>query len=582
MILQMSTENDMSTSELELEGVPASSGSAIGKAIIYQKKDYDIKSSTISKNEVLDHINEFKKARIQAESELESLKQEANSPESADIIEAQMEMVNDPELADHVEKLIKEELYSADFAIQKAFEDYINLMENSVNQKARERTIDITDIRDRLLEFVNNEADSHGIEAGCIIITDELSPREVISLTNYDISGIVMDRGGFTSHAAIIARSLGIPAIVGTKKALDSIGSEAMVAINGDNGTIFVNPSERTLERFNLTLEENRRQREKLNEAIHRNSETTDGQAFILRANIEFPEELERVREVKASGIGLLRTESIYLEKEHFEDREKQEEFYSSILEGTGSEPVIIRLFDAGGDKILDEKQREQNPFLGWRGIRMLLDNKQILKEQLHAILSVAGVYPGRVKILVPMITLVDEFIQVKEEIEKVQKDLQDEGKRTDEDVPVGIMVEVPSVALKIDKFAEMVDFLSIGTNDLTQYVLAVDRGNELIADIYDQRHPAVWELIHKVAKSAKNHQKEVAVCGELASDPVAAACMLGMGINDLSMSPGKIAKVKDTLTRNSFTEMKALAEKVLDCSRTEEVNRLFENWTKQ
>lgn len=572
----------MSTSELELEGVPASQGSAIGKAIIYQKKEYDIQSSTISKNEVLDHINEFKKARIKAESELESLQQEASSPESSEIIKAQMEMVNDPELADHVEKLIKEELYSADFAIQKAFEDYINLMENSMNQKARERSIDITDIRDRLLEFMNNEDDSHGFEAGCIVVTDELSPREVIRLTNCDISGIVMDRGGFTSHAAIIARSLGIPAIVGTKKALDSIGSDEIIAINGDNGTIFVNPSERTLERFNRTIEENRRQREKLNEAIHRNSETTDGQAFILRANIEFPEELERVREVKAAGIGLLRTESIYLEKEHFEDREKQEEFYSSVLEGTGSESVVIRLFDAGGDKIFDEKQKEQNPFLGWRGIRMLLDNKQMLREQLHAVLSVAGAYPGRIKILVPMITLVDEFIQVKEEIEKVQENLKEEGKKTDEDVPVGIMVEVPSVALKIDKFAEMVDFLSIGTNDLTQYVLAVDRGNELIADIYNQRHPAVWELIHKVAKSAENHQKEVAVCGELASDPVAAACMVGMGINDLSMSPSKIAKVKDTLTSNSFTEMETLAEKVLDCSRTEEVNKLFENWTKQ
>lgn len=572
----------MSTSELELEGVPASSGSALGKAMIYKKKEFDIQSSTISKDEILDHINEFKKARIQAESELEELQQEANSTESSEIIEAQMEMVNDPELADHVEKLIKEDLYSADFAIQKAFEDYISLMENSINQKARERTIDVSDVRDRLLELVKNEEDDPGVDAGCIVITDELSPREVINLTNYDISGIIMDRGGFTSHAAIIARSLGIPAIVGAKKAVDSIGSEAVVALNGDTGTIYVNPSESTLDRFNRSIEENRRQREKLKEAIQRKSETADGHAFILRANIEFQEELDQVREVKAAGIGLLRTESIYLEKEHFEDREKQEHFYSSILAGTGSEPVVIRLFDAGGDKIFDEKQKEQNPFLGWRGIRMLLDNKQMLREQLHAILSVAGAYPGRVKILIPMVTLVEELVELNEEIEKVQQNLIDEGKKTDEDVPVGIMVEVPSVALKIDKFAEMADFLSIGTNDLTQYVLAVDRGNELIADIYDQRHPAVWELIHKVAKSGAHHQKKVAVCGELASDPIAAACMIGMGINDLSMSPSKIAKVKDTLTNKSFAEMKTLAEEVLACSRTEEVNILFENWIKQ
>lgn len=212
----------------------------------------------------------------------------------------------------------------------------------------------------------------------------------------------------------------------------------------------------------------------------------------------------------------------------------------------------------------------------------MLLDSKKMLREQLHAILSVAGSYPGRVKILVPMVTLVEELVLLKEEIKKVQESLSAEGKKFDEDVSVGIMVEVPSVALKIDKFAEMVDFLSIGTNDLTQYVLAVDRGNELIADIYDQRHPAVWELINKVSKSAETHNKKVAVCGELASDPVSAACMLGMGIFDLSMSPSKITKVKDVLIGRSLTEMQALAEKVLECGKTGEVNTLFSNWSKQ
>ncbi|HKL17451.1 MAG TPA: phosphoenolpyruvate--protein phosphotransferase [Halalkalibaculum sp.] len=566
--------------ELELEGAPASSGSAIGKAFIYKKKEFDIQSSTIKRGEVLDHINEFKKARIDMESELQKIQGDSNSDEASDIIDAQIEMVNDPVLAGQIEKLIKEELYSVEFAIQRAFEDYIRLMNNSDNPQARERSIDISDIRDRLLEYINKESDSPAIESGCIVVTQDLSPREVISLTNYHISGIIMDRGGVTSHAAIIARSLGIPAVVGAKTATESINSELRVAMDGDSGKVFVNPTDLTLKNFKKVIEENRKRDEKLNEVISKKPETSDGHPFILRANIEFPEELEQVRALKASGIGLLRTESIYMEKEHFDDLTKQKEFYSTIMEGTGSEPVIMRLFDAGGDKIFDEKHKEQNPFLGWRGIRLLLDNRKLLREQLEAILTVAGAYPGRVKILVPMVTVLEELTKLREEIQSVQQKLKSQGHKIDEEVPVGIMVEVPSVALKIDKFAEMVDFLSIGTNDLTQYVLAVDRGNELIADIYNQRHPAVWELIAMVANSAARHNKQITVCGELASDPVSAACMLGMGISDLSMAPSKIARVKSILVGKSFEEMKALAAKVMDCSTTEEVNNLFQNWS--
>lgn len=572
----------MPDTELELKGAPASAGSVIGKAIIYKKKEFDIQSSTITKEEVLDHINEFKKARIQMESELQSLQEDSNSDEASDIIDAQIEMVNDPELADNIEKLIKEDLYSAEFAVQRAFDDYIRLMNNSDSPQIRERSIDVSDIRDRLLEYINKENESPGIESGCIVVTNDLSPREVINLTKYQISGIIMDRGGVTSHAAIIARSLGIPAIVGAKNATDSIDKEQKVAMNGDSGKIFVNPSSVTLRRFKETIKENREREEKLSEVLDKSSETLDGHEFILRANIEFPEELEQVRAVKAAGVGLLRSESLYMGKENFEDLAKQKDFYSSIMEGTGSDPVIIRLFDAGGDKILDEKQKEQNPFLGWRGIRLLLDNRKLLREQLEAILTVAGSYPGRVKILVPMITIVEELGKLNEEIKSVQQKLKSEGVNIDEDVPVGIMVEVPSVALKIDKFSEMVDFLSIGTNDLTQYVLAVDRGNELIADIYDQRHPAVWELINMIAKSATAHDKQITVCGELASDPISAACMLGMGINDLSMAPSKIAGVKSLLVAKSHEEMKTLAEEVLDCSTTAEVNNLFKSWSEK
>lgn len=571
-----------SPAEFELRGVPASPGSAIGKAKIYQKKEFDIQSSTIKKREVLDHINEFKKARITTENELQELKEDADDPEAVEIVNAQVEMVNDPELAKHVESLIKDKLYSVDFAIQEAFESYIDLIANSGNKNTRERSIDVKDTRDRLLEIVKKENDALTLESDCIVVANDLSPREVISLMNHGIGGIIMDRGGTTSHAAIIARSLGIPAIVGAKEAVSSISVDEMLALDGESGRIVVNPSEHTVKEFQRAIEDASKKEEELSKIVDKEPKTIDGDAFILRANIEFSEELERVKNVGAAGIGLLRAESIYLEKEHFEDIQKQEYFYSSILEGTGEEIVTIRLFDAGGDKIFKGKQKEQNPFLGWRGIRMLLDERGLLRDQLRAILATAGKFPGRVQILVPMVTVIEEVVELKKEIREIQQSLKKEGRPIDEAVPLGIMVEVPSVALQIDKFANLVDFLSIGTNDLTQYVLAVDRGNELIAGIYDQRHPGVWELIKLVAETAKAYGKKVTICGELASDPVSASCLIGMGINELSMSPSRIPHVKSLLVRKGASEMRALSDKVLECSTSEEVHKLFENWRKE
>lgn len=567
---------------IELTGVSASRGYALGSAKMYQVKEFDIQSSTIKKEEVLDHINEFKKARDETAEELQALKNETDNEQASAIISAQIEMVNDPELANRVEHLIKDELYSVDYAIQKAFESYIELIRNSKNSSARERSVDITDTRNRLLQIVKEHTDIFAVEEGAVIVANSLSPREVIQLMKHNISGIVMDCGGATSHTAIIARALGIPAIVGAKGATDSIKEGDAVIMDGNSGRLVVHPSDEILARFEQRMEREKRKEEKLYEIVEQDSLTHDGQTFTLRANIEFVEELERVRKVKAEGIGLLRSESIYLEKEDFENVRQQEYFYSTILEDLDKDPVIIRLFDAGGDKIFKGKQEEQNPFLGWRGIRMLLDERDLLRDQLRAILSAAGCYPGRVRILVPMVTMLDEVIELKKEIKGIQAALKKEGRDIDEDVPLGIMVEVPGVALQIEDFLDSVDFLSIGTNDLTQYVLAVDRGNELIADMYDQRHPAVWRLIRRIAGAGNNYNKQVTVCGELASDPTAAAALLGMGIRDLSMSPARLPYVKKVLINRDFSDMEQLANRVTACKSSEEVHKLFNNWSKQ
>jgi len=565
---------------MELKGVSASPGYALSRAKVYYTQEFDIKSSLINKKEVLNHINEFKRARDEVEEELRALRDDSKDSEASDIISAQIQMVKDPELANRIEHLIKDELYSVDYAIQKAFESYIELIENSGNSTARDRSIDLTDTRNRLLQIVKEHTDTFSVEDGAIIVANNLSPREVVWLTKHNISGIVMSCGGVTSHAAIIARSLGIPAIVGAKNAEEHISDGDAIAMDGTTGRFVIGPSEETIARFKERMQQAKKKEHQLLEIVEKDSLTQDGHAFTLRANIEFAEELGRVGEVKAEGIGLLRSESIYLERDNFEDVRQQEAFYSTILKETGTQPVIIRLFDAGGDKIFEGKQKEQNPFLGWRGIRMLLDKRNLLRDQLHAILAAAGKHPGRVRILVPMVTLLDEISELKKEIEDVQNKMQKEGEPVDREVPLGIMVEVPSVALQIEAFLDTVDFLSIGTNDLTQYILAVDRGNELIADMYDQRHPTVWGLIQGIAEAGRNAGKPVTVCGELASDPLSAACLLGMGINDLSMSPAQLPHVKKLLVESELSRMQQLASEVTDCRSAKEVHTLFKNWS--
>jgi phosphotransferase system enzyme I (PtsI) len=490
-------------------------------------------------------------------------------------------MVKDPELADRIEGLIKDELFSVDYAIQKAFESYIKLIENTANNTIRDRSMDITDTRNRLLQIVNEHTESFTVEEGAIIVAGKLSPREIIRLIKYDIAAIVMSCGGATSHAALIARSLGIPTIVGAKKADNVIKDGDIVAMDGQMGRLVVHPSKDTIRKIEERIEKARRREEKLLKIVGRDSRTSDGHTFTLRANIEFSEELERVKEVRAEGVGLLRSESIYLEKGTFENVRQQEVFYSSILEATDPNPVTIRLFDAGGDKIFESKQKEQNPFLGWRGIRMLLDKRDLLRDQLEAMLITAGKYPGRLKILVPMVSDCDEIAELRKEIDQIVRTMEKQGRPVDGEVPLGIMVEVPSVVSQLKYFMELADFVSIGTNDLTQYVLAVDRGNELIADRYNQRHPAVWDLINRVAKAGQEFGKTVTVCGELASDPISAACMLGMGIDDLSMSPASLPQVKKVLIENDYRKMQRLSSQVTSCQSARHVDELFEEWIK-
>lgn len=564
--------------EFVISGLPGSPGVVIGQTSAYRRNRPIVTNARIDKSGIKKQLAEFEHARETAKKELNKMLKAQDDGSAEELIQTQIEMIKDPELSERVEKEITENKKPADSAVQQVFEQYMDMMKQNHQEMFRERSVDIADTRDRLIQILHNhEADE--VKAGTILVARDLSPREVIEFSDRNIQGIIIEHGGTTSHAAIIARAMNIPMVVGLKNVTKLLKADQKVVLDGQKGKIIVNPDSSTLEEYQELMNHQTQNETNYREICKEPNETADGHPFVLRANIEFAEELDMVQRYRAEGIGLLRTESVYLRQEHFGNQDKQQAFYESIVKKVNPNPVVIRLFDAGGDKFFSGSKKEQNPFLGWRGIRMLLDNEGLLKDQLKAILITASKFKGTIRILVPMITSVDQLLKVRELMMSVQQELMNEGIDIDEKVLLGIMIEVPNVAIQADFFAEYADFLSIGTNDLTQYVLAVDRGNERISALYDQRHPVIWKLINTVAEAGRKTDTPVSVCGELAADPGSACCLMGLGITDLSMSPAVLPVVKQLLRSRSLSDMQALSKEVLSRNTVQEVNDIFANW---
>lgn len=571
--------SQIESEEIFLSGAPACPGIVIGKVSRYKRNKPIVSSTQLDDNSVHQHIDRFREAIEIAEEELNSLLDGSHDEDAEQLVRAQIAMLKDPELYEQVEYEITDQNKPADSAVQYVFKNYLDLIRENHNQTFPERSIEIADVRDRIIQILHNKEDE--IEEGTILVARELSPREVISFSNRNIKGIITDRGGVTSHIAIIARSMNIPTVVGLKNATDVIGPDDIIILDGQKGEVIIHPDEQTREKYQQLMDQQVTAQNDFESICKMPNKTKDGNPFSLQANVEFTEELKTVKKYRAEGVGLLRTESIYLSRANFKNQKQQEAFYKTILEFTRPHSVTIRLFDAGGDKFFEESEREQNPFLGWRGVRMLLKEQKLLTNQLKAILVTAAKYKGRVRILVPMVSSLDELLQIKELMQQVQEELALDGLSVDEDIQLGIMVEVPSVALQADLFARHADFLSIGTNDLTQYVLAVDRGNERISNLYSQRHPAIWRMIKNIADAAERRQTPLSICGELASDPIAACCLVGMGINSLSMNAVLMPVVKQMLCACSLSEMQELSEKVLKSHTLTEINQIFSNWKK-
>lgn len=563
------------TSEITLKGRSAGSGIAIGKAVLLNSEPKTVAPTAIKETAVKGHKERFKKAKQSMISDLQLMSDELRDSGSAEIIDTQRQIIEDAEIEKAVYEIIEQKLLSVDFAIYQTFCQFIERLKESGSELFRQRIVDLEDIRDRFIDLVCNQENKKSIKKGSILVVREISPTDLVSYYENGASGLVMEKGGVTSHAAIIAKSLGLPCIVSTEKATKEVKNNEMVVLDAAAGSLMINPAKKTVAKY----------RKKSREASKKSAskkkthfETADGHSVHLTANVEFEAELPKVIENGAQGIGLLRTESLLFGSRLRKSREEQEAFYSAVLEGVNG-PVTIRLFDIGGDKTGGRTIKESNPFLGWRGIRLLLDEKELIRNQLKAILTVAAKNPGRVRFLVPMVSVLSEVTAIKEEINKAQLELESEGVKVDEKIPLGLMVEVPSVALSSYHFAKEVDFFSVGTNDLTQYTLAVDRGNEKICNLFQHYHPSVLNLINMTVQGAEKAGINVSVCGELAGDEIGAACLIGFGINELSMVPKSIPEIAEILGSKTKADFDELGKSALDMSSAEELEDYYRDW---
>lgn len=561
-----------------LSGKPAASGIAIGRASILETGAKSVMPQKIEEKETEYHLSKFETARENVLKDYQQIKTLPDNRDASDIIETQIQTLQDPDVRSLIRKKITDERYTAEYAIFSVFNDYIQIMEATKVNWVNDRIVDIVSVRDELVEASRERRKKLNVYKGEVVFAEEIPPTVMVTLSHIGIGGIVIEKGGLTSHVVILSQSLGIPCVINAHWDRYKLQNGTPVIIDGTTGQVLINPTWKQSQEYEKRKNDEELRYRKARHWTKEKSETKCGHPFSLRANVEFAEELTNLEPNGAKGIGLLRTETVLFETEDFNVND-QVAFYSTMLESTGEETVTIRLFDAGGDKIIEQAESESNPFLGWRGIRMLLDKKILLRNQLEAIYRVSGEFKDRVEILIPMVSRVEEVIELKEHCRYVENMLNQRRVMYDNNIRLGLMVEVPSVALTLDAFVEHIDFFSIGTNDLTQYTLAVDRGNEKISALFDSFHPSVWKLIKMTYDTASRHNLPVSVCGEMASYPEAAACLMGIGIHDLSMNAGSIPMIKSVLCQNTLGNMKDLANNVLSTNSLSEVHEYLNSW---
>ncbi len=568
----------------ELTGISASPGIAIGAVFYYFDESIKVPKYPISKREVPAEKKRFFEATARAREELIALKEDSTSglvEEQIRFIDSHILMLEDPDFTGNIEKNLENSLRNVDWILFEEIESWVKRLESSKDLYLKERTLDFHDVSKRVLNHLlfRERISLADLDQEVILVTHNLLPSDALALYKGKVKGIAMDAGGKTSHTAILARAFEIPAVLGLSEVTLCARTGDEIIVDGNTGHVIVKPDPATKKKYLTTLKAYQEREIELLTLNDLPAESKDGKLIKLMANIEVPEETESAIAHGADGIGLYRSEFLFLRSDGLPTEEEQYDAYSRVLNAMGGKIVTIRTLDLGGDKRMAGQQNlhEANPLLGWRAIRFCLSEKDIFKSQLRAMLR-ASVH-GNLQIMFPMISGIEELEQALGVLEEAKESLKREGSDFADDIPVGIMIETPSAALTSDILATQASFFSIGTNDLIQYTIAVDRGNERIAYLYEPFHPGVLRLVKVVIDHAHNAGIPVTMCGEMAGDPIASVILLGLGLDIYSMSAFSIPEVKKIIRTVSLWEAEELVGTISEMKSVIEIDKYVNSW---
>jgi phosphotransferase system enzyme I (PtsI) len=568
---------------LTLAGLPVSPGIAIGEPLVVENRPLPVVRVSIPENQVEEEIARLREAARRVEEQLVSLREAAGArmgPEFAAILEAHRLFLQDPVLTQEIEEVIRKDRVCAEWALEEVVQRFLQRFEQLADVYLRERQVDLLDVAghwQRELQGRPPLATTDG--APRVLVADDIPPSQAIHLASGNVIGFASEAGGATSHTTIIAKSLGIPAVVGVEGLVEAVRRGGLVIVDGFEGHVLVNPEPALVEVYRWRGQEHARRQQELLAQSHLPAETPDGFRVALFANVDLLHELAAAQQAGAEGVGLFRSEFLFMQAAPLlPDEEAQVQVYRKLAAAFPGRKVTIRTYDLGGRKLAREilGQLEANPALGLRGVRLSLARPEFFRTQLRALLRVAGEFPGQVRIMVPMVGHLEEIRTVKVLLQRLQAELAQEGHAVPEAVELGAMVEVPAAAVVAEHLAKEVAFFSVGTNDLTQYTLAVDRANTELASIYRPFHPAVLRLIQRVIEAGQRAGIPVSVCGELAADPLAVPVLLGMGLREFSMHPPALPVVRTLVRAIPYAEAKRVARKALAFATAKEVEEFL------
>lgn len=558
-----------------LKGIPAAPGVYIANAYLYKKEVEAVNKDPIT--DVEQAIKNLDEALEKSKAELKKifgLAVDKLGEKRAAIFEAQIMILDDPYLVKTIHERINNEKIQPEYVVDDEISKYQKMMIDSNEPYMKERSQDIEDIKNRIIRNIRKKKWISRIKDEVIVVTNNITPADTVLFSRVNVKGYITESGGLTSHAAIVSRSLKLPAVLGVHDASTIIKENDSLIIDGYHGYVIINPTEKQRSYYLEKMEKLSQYDEELTKLRDLPAETIDGRKIIIRGNLDLSEELLLMFENGAQGIGLVRTEQLFDGLNHFPDEEEQFQIYSDLAEKIYPEKVIIRAFDIGGDKVLPIDVKEPNPFLGWRGIRFLLDNADLFKTQIKAVLRAST--NKNIKFMIPMVSSMREIKAFKKYVEECKVELRKNNIRFDEEINLGIMIEIPSAVILANEFAKEVDFFSIGTNDLIQYILAVDRGNDIVNNLYQEFHPAIVRTIYQLMENAKLGGAKVSICGEMAADPLAVPLLVGLGMDSISVSAASVPTVKKIVRSIRYDDVKKLAEECLKFSSEKEIRTML------